>query len=83
MGMNIKCYDNGGATFDRYTVVYLDQPERTPGLYAAVGASEDPFNALGLGQHTTAMPGDHLGREVPFDTLPAPVQQLVRQDFTD
>lgn len=24
--MNIKVYDNGGATMDRYTVVYLDDP---------------------------------------------------------
>jgi hypothetical protein len=24
----VKIYDNGGKTFDRYTAVFMDQPER-------------------------------------------------------
>jgi len=38
------CLDNGGKTFDRYTII-----ERTTG--EMVGASDNPFNPLGFGQY--------------------------------
>jgi len=37
------CLDNGGETFDRYTII-----ERATG--DMIGASEQPFNPLGFGQ---------------------------------
>lgn len=37
------CLDNGGKTFDRYTII-----ERGTG--EMIGASEQPFNPLGFGQ---------------------------------
>lgn len=77
---NIRCYDNGGKTFDRYTVVYMDEPERERGVYAAIGASEYPFHPQGFGQHCSAAPGRHLGRRVPFESLPPDVQRMVVQD---
>ncbi len=80
---NIRCYDNGGKTFDRYTVVYMNQPERERGLYAAIGASEEPFHPMGFGQHCTAMPGRHLGRRIAFEDLPQDVQKMVRMDLED
>lgn len=79
----VRCYDNGGASADRYTVVYLDQPEtRFRDVFAAVGMSADPFHPLGIGQHCTAMDGPHLGKRIPFDQLPADCQKLVYQDRT-
>lgn len=80
--LNIRCYDNGGKTFDRYTVVYMDLPERAAGMFQAVGMSEHPFHPQGFGQHTTAAPGRHLGKRVALDQLPEDCQKLVRQDLT-
>ncbi len=37
------CLDNGGETFDRYTIIEMVSGEM-------VGASDNPFNPLGFGQ---------------------------------
>ena len=84
--LNIKCYDNGGRTFDRYTIVYLDYPERsdyTRNTFQAVGCSEHPFHPQGFGQHTCCEAGLHLGEEVEFDTLPEDVKKLVHSDLCE
>lgn len=78
--MNIKCYDNGGETIDRYTVVYLDHPTRE-GCYEDVSMNGSPFHPQGFGQHGECQPGKHLGKEIPFDQLPADCQKLVKQDL--
>lgn len=77
----VRIYDNGGATFDRFTAVYLDQPERG-GLYAARGMSEDPFHPQGFGQMCSASDGPHLGKRVPLAALPEAVQRCIYQDRT-
>lgn len=79
-GQRIACYDNGGRTVDRFTVVYLDQPEKERGVFSCVGMSANPFHAQGFGQHSSAMVGRHLGKRIPFSKLPPYCQQLVRQD---
>jgi hypothetical protein len=79
-GQRIRCYDNGGASFDRYTVVYMDAPENKPGTFQCVGMSERPFHPQGFGQHSSAMLGGHLGRRVRFADLPDDCRQVVEQD---
>lgn len=79
--MNIRIYDNGGKTFDRYTVVYMDYPERQHNTFAAVGMNSEPFHPQGFGQHCTAMPGRHLGKRISFEELPKDCQKLVLQDL--
>ena len=79
-GARVRCYDNGERTCDRFTVVYLDEPERGRGLYACVAMNAAPFHPQGFGQHSTAMVGRHLGRRIRFAKLPADCQRLVRQD---
>lgn len=76
----IRIYDNGGETIDRYTVVYMDEPERSHGNFAARAMSEDPFHPLGFGQWCSATPGPHLGRRIKFEDLPTDCQKLVLQD---
>ena len=76
----VKCYDNGGTTFYRYTVVYIDQPERRVNTFACVGMSDNPFHPQGYGQHATAMVGRHLGRRIPFVSLPPDCRKVVEQD---
>ena len=79
--MNIKVYDNGGAeimdgfgSFDRYTVVYLDNGYRCPitgrQLYESVGMSANPFHPQGFCQHGECVDGNHLGVEIKFEDLP-------------
>lgn len=79
----IHIYDNAGKTADRYTVVYMDEPEHKKGLYSARGMSAHPFHPLGIGEYCTAMPGKHLGKRISFNELPEDCQKLVLQDLTD
>ncbi len=79
--MNIRIYDSGDKFLDRYTVVYLDQPENQPRTYAARGMSEYPFHPQGFGQYCTTMPGRHLGKRIKFEDLPKDCQKLVLQDL--
>lgn len=83
MKPNIKCYDNGGKSFDRYTVVYLDEPERGLNYFAAVGLSEHPFHPQGFGQHCIATPGRHLGKLIEFEALPEDCKKLVLRDLEE
>lgn len=81
LSQNIRCYDNGGKSADRFTVVYMDQPENRPGTFGAVGMNAEPFHPQGIGQHTSAMPGAHLGARIAFASLPGDCQKMVLQDL--
>jgi glycine cleavage system aminomethyltransferase T len=82
LNQSIACYDNGGKTADRFTVVYLDQPEHAAKTYAARGMNAAPFHPQGIGMFTSAMLGRHLGKRIAFAELPADCQKLVRKDLT-
>ena len=77
----IACFDNQGATADRYTVVYLDQPERETNTFAALGMNSAPFHPQGIGMHTAAQPGQHLGADISFDELPEDCRSAVLNDL--
>ena len=86
-GTFLRLYDNGGKTADRYTIIpprwareYRDQ---RPGAWQALAASADPFAPQGFGQHTSAMPGTHLGKRICWDALPDDVQQFARDNFPE
>lgn len=80
----IEVYDAGDdGVYDRYTVVFLKEPERQEDMFACVGMSEHPFHPQGFGQHSTAMRGPHLGKVISFDQLPPDCQKLVRRDLAD
>lgn len=79
---NVRIYDNGGKTFDRFTAVYMNQPESL-GLYGARGMSENPFHPQGFGMYCSAMPGRHLGKRIAFEQLPPDCQRLVLTDMED
>lgn len=76
----VRCYDNGGETFDRYSAVYLDQPynNRDKRLFMGISMNSEPFT--GIGCHDAIIPGKHLGKRVAFDKLPPKCQQAIRQD---
>lgn len=86
----IRCYDNGGETFDRYTVVFTGRyRHKTNGSYLYVGMSENPFHPQGFGQHGESNdPLDwpkysHLGKKIPFDSLPDACKKLVTGDYNE
>lgn len=80
LGKPIRCYDDGGRSADRYTVVYLFSPERAYRSYSAIGMNSMPFH--GIGMHCTAAPGKHLGKRIRFADLPIDCQKAVTQDLT-
>lgn len=85
-GTVLRCYDNGGKTFDRYTVVpprWAKEERERDGTFVCIGASEHPFHPQGFGQHSSAMAGPHLGKRVTWADLPPDVQQFARQSFPD
>lgn len=86
-GTVLRCYDNGGKTADRYTIIpprwARDYREDAPRTWQAIAASAEPFHPQGIGMHTSAEPGPHLGRRVHWDALPAGVQRFARQTFPE
>lgn len=80
----VRCYDNGGTTLDRYTIVFT----RLKRFYPYVASSAMPFNPLGFYQHGEGNDGPidrpgykHLGKPVKFMDLPGDVQAAVRSDY--
>jgi hypothetical protein len=82
-GQKIRCYDNEGRSYDRYTVIYMSEPEKAHNTYASVDMSSAPFHPQGFGQHGTATPGKHLGKRIRFEDLPEDCKKLVRRDLTN
>ena len=82
----IRCYDNGGETLDRYTVVYTGR-YRGDGWFQYISMNSSPFHPQGIGQHgehptQIDRPSyGHLGKKITFDDLPEDCQKLVMQDY--
>lgn len=80
----LACYDNGGRSFDRFTVLY-GAPLWEPSMGRTVpylAASAHPFAPQGFGQHGE-MPAHNraaLGRKIRWADLPADVQRAAIQD---
>jgi hypothetical protein len=87
----VRCYDNGGKTFDRYTVVFTGRyTHKTRQCFWYVGMSENPFHPQGFGQHGEQkyLPIDrptygHIGKKIKFEQLPTDCKKLVIQDYKD
>jgi hypothetical protein len=73
----IRAFDSGGDGFDRYTVVYLFDPQ--PRNH---GPSGKPLYAcVGLSGHGDATLGRHLGREIDPGLLPLGLRRTVARDL--
>lgn len=91
----IRCYDNGGRTVDRYTIVFTG---RNGGF--TLYCSENPDHPQGVGQHEEGRVDGALiwggrgqaqearqiraalGKPIPFVNLPPRVRQAVLADYT-
>ena len=54
---NLIVFDNGGVTFDRFTIINKNDGEM-------IGSSEMPFNPLGFGQYCGNAAWDYFTRTV-------------------
>ncbi len=78
--LNARIYDNGGATLDRYTILYSD---------ACYGMSDDPQSAQGFNQFCGAASkvvedgNDALGKRVAFKKLPLAVREAIIDRIKD
>lgn len=83
----LRCYDNGGTTVDRFTIVFTGNYRRRIGAFCYVAANSAPFNPLGFYQHgENPCPIDypthsHLGRKVDFADLPGDLQSSITVDY--
>lgn len=84
-GTVLRCYDNGGRSFDRYTILpprWAGESYRErDGSWTCIAASEHPYRPQGFGQHCSARPGRHLGARVAWADLPEGVQRFARFAF--
>lgn len=84
--MQIKCYDNGGKSYDRYAVVFA---EKINGSYVFVGMSSNPNRPMGFAMcdqsdNRIDIPSySHLGRRVDFEKLPNDCQVWVKQIYEE
>lgn len=75
-------YDNGGKTFDRYTVVYNSHDESyDKQFWDCRCMSEHPAHPQGIGTYGTCMLGRHLGNKITFEELPDEVKEVVLRDL--
>lgn len=84
----IRCYDNGGITADRYTIVYTGRYRKSRNDdFIYFGSSTDPYHPQGIGQHGFCKslidrPAyKHLGKPVTFESLPNQVKKAVLSDY--
>lgn len=81
----IRCYDNGGKSFDRYTCVFT----KAEG-YHFLAMSANPFYPVGFAIHDQGMDGpidrpqySHLGKKIDFSLLPEDVQKCIIQTYKE
>ena len=88
----VRCYDNGGKTADRYTVLFEDLPDpeglperkvRPYGPRQSLSLSSAPSHPQGVSMWAAAKPGPWLGRRIPFADLPLNVQQHIIARVTE
>jgi len=83
----IRCYDNGGATIDRYTVVFTGRYRGRRGQFVHVGMDHKPYDPQGFCQHgfnwaqIDRPTYGHIGRKIAFGDLPAKCQSVVLSDY--
>lgn len=92
----VRCYDNGGETADRYTVVFTGHyTHKTNRTHWCLGMSGNPFHPLGIGAYGESDTQidyptyGHLGKKIKFADLTEDCKKCVMQtylylwDFTD
>ena len=81
----IRCYDNGGMSMDRFTVIFLNTNKKVSEKavnYDCLCMSENPNSPVGVCIHGTAqLPNPAVGMQIEFTDLPFDCQLKVREDL--
>ncbi len=83
----IRCYDNGGKSADRYTIVFTRLNSRGYKGCLYFGCNREPMHPQGIGMHGEAPTAidrpayAHLGKRVQFFDLPEEVRKCVRNSY--
>ena len=91
----VRCYDNGGRSYDRYFVVYSGRlPAPYQGGCFGVGMNEYPYHPQGFCMHSEFSRSagsnqncfdrpkySHLGKKIAFEDLPEDCRLAVVQDY--
>jgi len=85
---HIRCYDNGGKTADRYTIVFSGNFSGRNGQCHYLGCCDNPYHPQGIGMHGSSNEiidyptYSHLGKKVKFETLPEMVKKIIINDYS-
>lgn len=88
----IRCYDNGGETADRYTIVFTGNYSKGTGYdkrFQYVGMGSAPYHPQGIcynedSEDLIDKPSyKHLGKKIKFSDLPADCRQIVFSNYAD
>jgi hypothetical protein len=87
----VRCYDKGEKVFERYTVVYMDQPLIISSnikyfLFNSITMSKEPLSKEGCFKQTCTNITDgwrKIGKRIPFYGLPCECQKLVEKDIEE
>ena len=85
-GTVLRCFDNGGKSADRYTIVpprWAGAEYREGSYWLCISANREPFHPQGIGMSGSCTPGPHLGKRVTWQDLPADVQRFARKCFPE
>lgn len=81
----VRCYDNGGETLDRYTVVFTKK--RVNGRFYYLGMSSNPYMGVGMRGESDVQidrPAySHLGKRCNFVDLPENCQDWVTFEYCE
>lgn len=77
LNTRLSIYDNGGKSFDRYTII--DNGSKLPsGLYEAIGSCE---TGVSFYLHIECSKGSHLGKRVNLSELTNDLQRRLKEEF--
>jgi hypothetical protein len=86
----IRCFDNGGETWDRYSVEFTRPNDfGMSGYVVGRGMSANPFHPGGFGQwfemraYEIGRKRSHWGKRVKFQDLPEAVKRCITQDYRE
>lgn len=84
---NIRCYDNGGESCDRYTVVFTRMGMRFHYPYICMSANPThPHGAFSRGEakgYIDRPKYAHLGKKIKFQDLPKNIQVIIHKEYND
>lgn len=82
----IRCYDNGGTTMDRFTVIFLSSNKMVSTSavnYDCLCMSHNPKSPVGVCMHGVAQfPNPMVGMQIEFTDLPIDCQTKVREELS-